>query len=136
MNDRHIHHKSLWDGVELEVAAEVGLLTRNIKFYGHENEEWAHLLPDCDTPPGQDEDQSPIQTCFQNQWGDEFGSDQFGAHLQMHYIQQGRISNIEAFHVGQDAVFYRTYPLLYHKLRNMVIFRPENLYNNKVIFTL
>ena len=28
-----------------------------------------------------------------------------------------------------DAVFYRTYPLLYHKFGNMVIFWPGNLYS-------
>ena len=30
---------------------------------------------------------------------------------------------------GSDAVFYRTYPLLYHKFKNMVIFRPGNSYS-------
>jgi len=30
---------------------------------------------------------------------------------------------------SEDAVFYRTDPLLYHKLGDMVIFRPGNLYS-------
>ena len=30
---------------------------------------------------------------------------------------------------GYDAVFYRTYPLLYHKYGNIVIFRPRNLHS-------
>jgi len=29
---------------------------------------------------------------------------------------------------SKGAVFYRTYPLLYHKFENMVIFRSGNLY--------
>ena len=47
--------------------------------------------------------------------------------------------------VRNDAVFYRTYPLLYQKFGNMVIFRPGNLYSlcssgnqhyQKIIFCL
>ena len=36
-----------------------------------------------------------------------------------------------AYHIGHaiDAVFYRTYPLLYHKFGNRVIFRWGNLYS-------
>jgi len=30
--------------------------------------------------------------------------------------------------IDEDAVFYRTDPLLYHKFGSMVIFRPRNLY--------
>ena len=31
--------------------------------------------------------------------------------------------------IDEDAIFYRTYPLLYHKFGNMGIFRPGNLYS-------
>ena len=45
---RHIYDMSTWDGKELEIAAEVGLLSRNIKLHGNENKDWMTELPPCD----------------------------------------------------------------------------------------
>ena len=42
---RHLFHISQWDGQELKVTAEVGLLTRNVKFHGNVKEHWAQELP-------------------------------------------------------------------------------------------
>ena len=51
-------------------------------------------------------------------------------------IVEGDVIGITYDHVelqfyrnGTDAVFYRTYPLLYQKFENMVIFRSGNLYS-------
>ena len=96
---RHIYHLSSWNGEELEIAAEVGNLNRNIKFHGNINAEWTHVLPECDED--YNPDGSAIQSCYQNKWGDEIGSDEFGAQFLMHYITRGRISNIEVTHAGQ-----------------------------------
>ena len=112
---RHLYHKSSWDGKELEVAAEVGLLTRNVKLHGNENDDWIRELPVCH---GEYEStENAIQTCYLNKWNDEVGSDQFGVHLLMHYITRGRLSNIEVFHAGQGFQLGR-YPLHFHNSGN------------------
>lgn len=112
---RHIYHWSTWDGKELEVAAEVGLLTRNIKFHGNVNDEWTTNLTECDEE--YDPEEGAIQSCYENKWGDEVGSDQFGAHFILHYIQRARISHMEVFHAGQGFQLGR-YPLHFHNSGN------------------
>ena len=40
-----------------------------------------------------------------------------------------RVGNSASPDITLDAVFYRTYPLLYHKFGSMIIFRSKNLYS-------
>ena len=68
---RHLYHISDWDGQELKVTAEVGLLTRNIKFYGNVNQHWAEELPLCDETFNPLE--GAVQNCFLNKFNDEIG---------------------------------------------------------------
>jgi len=76
-----------WAG-EICWRAEVGLLTRNVKFRGNVNKEWVEWLPPCKLGIGT---AFGIQTCFQNRFGHEEGSDQFGAHLIVHKAEYGRL---------------------------------------------
>ncbi|CBY36829.1 unnamed protein product, partial [Oikopleura dioica] len=115
LEHRHIYHLSTWDGDELEVTAEVALLSRNVRLYGNRNMDWYEELPECTET--QEADESATQTCFQNKWGDEVGSDEFGSHLIMHYIVRGRIRNIEVFHAGQGGQLGR-YALHFHNSGN------------------
>ncbi|CAG5091675.1 Oidioi.mRNA.OKI2018_I69.PAR.g13192.t1.cds [Oikopleura dioica] len=133
---RHIYHYSEWDGEILEVAAEVALLTRNIKFYGNVNDEWTKELPPCDEE--YEPQEGAIQSCYQNKWGDEVGSDEFGAHFLMHNIEFGKIAHIEAFHVGQAFQFAR-YSFHFHRsgIQPNSYFRGNAVYNtfNRVLTT-
>ena len=126
LQNKHFYHKSTWDGEELEMTAEVGLLTRNIRFYGNRNEEWSAELPDCDTEFNADE--HAIQNCYLNKWNDEVASDEFGAHLLLHYITRARLSHIEVFHAGQGFQLGR-YPLHFHNSGN----QPDSYISNNAI---
>ncbi|CBY18098.1 unnamed protein product [Oikopleura dioica] len=136
LTHRHIYHFSEWDGEVLEVAAEVALLTRNIKFYGNVNDEWTKELPPCDEE--YEPQEGAIQSCYQNKWGDEIGSDEFGAHFLMHMIEWGKIAHIEAFHMGQAFQFAR-YSFHFHRSGKQPnsYFRGNAVYNtfNRVLTT-
>ena len=100
-----------WDWADtLCYRAEVGLLTRNIKFRGNVNSEWTEDLPECELGIGT---AFGTQTCFQNRFGHEVGSDQFGAHLFLHKIEYAKIQYVEFTHVGQAFNLGR-YPIHFH----------------------
>jgi len=46
--------------------------------------------------------------------------------ISMGFAKTGEVGSGKTANI--DAVFYRTNPLLYHKFRNMDIFRPRKLY--------
>ena len=100
-----------WDWADtLCYRAEVGLLTRNIKFRGNVNSDWTEDLPECESGVGT---AFGTQTCFQNRYGHEVGSDQFGAHLFLHKIEYAKIQYTEFTHVGQAFNLGR-YPIHFH----------------------
>ena len=96
-----------WAG-EICMGAEVGLLTRNIKFTGDKN----HLseLAACELEAGL---AMGTQTCFQNRYGHEIGSDQFGGILFLHKPDYAHIAFAEFTHVGQAFNLAR-YPIHFH----------------------
>ena len=102
-----------WAG-ELCMRAEVGLLTRNIKLTGDKN----HLseLEDCALGAGTvsaGRSISGVQTCFQNRYGHETGSDQFGGILFLHKPDYAHIAYAEFTHAGQAFNLAR-YPIHFH----------------------
>ncbi|CAG5089689.1 Oidioi.mRNA.OKI2018_I69.PAR.g12308.t1.cds [Oikopleura dioica] len=115
LNYMHLGVESFWEGangqVKLEQKAEVGLLTRNIKFRGHNNEEWIEDLPECENEF--DSAQTSIQNCFLNKFNDEVGNDKFGAHLMFHKPTYGKVEYVEFSHTGQGFHLGR-YSLHFH----------------------
>lgn len=103
---------STWGGKVLEQRAEVGLLTRNIKVSGNIQNSWVQHIEACKLPTM--DSMSQVQTCFQGRFGEEVGSDEFGAH--MHFgpeTKRVRMSNVEVFHAGQ-AFQLGKYPIHFH----------------------
>uniref|UniRef100_H2Y4C5 G8 domain-containing protein n=1 Tax=Ciona savignyi TaxID=51511 RepID=H2Y4C5_CIOSA len=103
--------------VTVETCAEVGLLTRNIVFRGSDNQEWHDVIPAC--PEGFDTGEFATQTCFQGRFGEEEGSDEFGAVMMIHQrhpssnTARARIEFVEFSHVGQAFRLGR-YPIHFH----------------------
>lgn len=65
--------------VLINIEAEVGILTRNVVFKGNENKSWQkNKYEACGKF---DASKFAVQTCFNGRFGDELGSDQFGAHI-------------------------------------------------------
>jgi hypothetical protein len=61
----------------IEIRAEVGLLTHNVLFQGSVEQTWDQTIPPC--PDGFNPGEFATQTCFMGRYGQEIGSDQFGA---------------------------------------------------------
>jgi hypothetical protein len=96
--------------VSVQVYAEVGLLTRNILFRGHNDDTWNSLYSAPPCPDGFDPGEFAVMTCFLGRYGPELGSDMFGATIMISGGFRGpnekeiviaRFSNVELFHVGQ-----------------------------------
>lgn len=97
--------------IDIFVRAEVGLLTRNVKFQGYSDPSWEPYLSAPACPAGFYPDEFAVQTCFLGRYGPELGSDQFGGTIMFNSgtVKQpgqpesviGRFSNVELFHVGQ-----------------------------------
>ena len=98
-----------WKGVVC-TRAEVGLLTRNVKMMGNINNQWTEELPECAAGPGT---AFGTQTCFQNRFGHETGSDQFGSVLFIHKPTYAKIEFFEVTHAGQAFNLAR-YPIHFH----------------------
>ena len=98
-----------WKG-EICTRAEVGLLTRNVKLRGNVNNQWTEELPECKLGPGT---AFGTQTCFQNRYGHETGSDQFGGILFIHKPHYAKIEFFEVTHAGQAFNLAR-YPIHFH----------------------
>ena len=98
-----------WRG-EICTRAEVGLLSRNIIIRGNKNNDWTEDLPECQGGVGRAFGQ---QTCFQNRYGHETGSDQFGAVLFVHKPKYAKIEFVEVTHAGQAFNLAR-YPIHFH----------------------
>ena len=98
-----------WAG-SICTRAEVGLLTRNVKMMGNFHEEWAEDLDECELGVGT---AFGVQTCFQNRYGHETGSDQFGSILFLHKPTYAKIEFFEVTHAGQAFNLAR-YPIHFH----------------------
>ncbi|CAK8682976.1 unnamed protein product [Clavelina lepadiformis] len=107
----------LADGTEVELRAEVGLLSRNVVFRGTNDVTWNEKIEACEA--GFQTGQFATQTCFQGRFGEEAGSDQFGGSIMIHSSEpnsdevEARIENIEVTYVGQAFRLGR-YPIHFH----------------------
>ncbi|XP_050416785.2 fibrocystin-L [Patella vulgata] len=113
----HIGISETFDGQTVEFRAEVGLLTHNVVVRGSRNMQWNDKIEAC--PDGFDTGEFATQTCFQGRFGQEMGSDQFGAQIMLHAPRKdenlaiGRISYIEVNYAGQAFRLGR-YPIHLH----------------------
>ncbi|CAF3925163.1 unnamed protein product [Rotaria sp. Silwood2] len=98
LNWTHLGVTQNLGSISIDARAEVGLLSHNVVFQGSVTETWNQTIKAC---PG---DEFAIQTCFLGRYGEEIGSDQFGATIMasgdMDKISNGqqvilRLSNIE-----------------------------------------
>ena len=115
------HVEILENGVELPMRAEVGVLSRSIKFQGSDNMQWHDEIEAC--PDGFDNGEFATQTCFQGRFGDELGSDEFGACIMVHPKTPAsgddespaiaKLDNIEVSNAGQAFRLAR-YPIHFH----------------------
>ncbi|CAG5096144.1 Oidioi.mRNA.OKI2018_I69.XSR.g14489.t2.cds [Oikopleura dioica] len=109
---RHLGEISEWGGKTLDMRAEVGLLTRNVRISGNMDTSWAQEIQSCEIEA--EDNMFEIQTCFQGRFGEEVGSDEFGSTL--HFgpgTKQVRMSNVEVFNAGQAFELGR-YPVHFH----------------------
>ncbi|XP_063846340.1 fibrocystin-L-like isoform X1 [Scylla paramamosain] len=110
----HISLTQTLGGRTVETRAEVGLLTRNVKIRGNINSDFTEVIQGCGelwTP-----DQFDTQSCFNGRFGDEIGSDQFGATVMLfgkypdQDLVKGHIEYVEVTEAGQAFQLGR-YPL-------------------------
>ncbi|CAF1015901.1 unnamed protein product [Rotaria sp. Silwood1] len=109
----------------VEVRAEVGLLSHNVIFQGSVTETWNTSIAAC--PTGFNPGEFAVQTCFLGRYGEDIGSDQFGATIMVSASTDSsdgiqrvilRLSNIEVYNVGQAFRLGR-YPVHFHMNGNM-----------------
>ncbi|CAF2097238.1 unnamed protein product [Rotaria magnacalcarata] len=109
----------------VELRAEVGLLSRNIVYQGSTTPSWNTTIQAC--PTGFDPGEFAVQTCFLGRYGEEIGSDQFGATIMVSASMDStsgtqaailRLSNIEVSNAGQAFRLGR-YPVHFHMNGNM-----------------
>ncbi|CAH1788932.1 unnamed protein product [Owenia fusiformis] len=102
---------------QLDLRAEVGLLTRNVKVKGSKHMDWSKPIPAC--KDGFNLGEFATQTCFQGRFGEEMGSDEFGAQIMIHApakdlnIAHAHLSYVEITHAGQAFRLGR-YPVHFH----------------------
>ncbi|CAF0710276.1 unnamed protein product [Brachionus calyciflorus] len=111
------------DTRQVEIRAEVGLLTRNVVYQGNNDESWSSLKSSNACPSGYNPGEFAVQTCFLGRYGDEIGTDEFGATIMVSGDMSKpnreeesvklRLSNVELFHVGQAFRLGR-YPIHFH----------------------
>ncbi|XP_041373046.1 fibrocystin-L-like isoform X2 [Gigantopelta aegis] len=119
---KHLGISETYNGVSVDFRAEVGLLTHNVVVRGNKNLSWSVKVPAC--PDGFDTGEFTTQTCFQGRFGEELGSDEFGAMIMIHSPErdeqsaQAHISYTEITHAGQAFRLGR-YPIHFHRNGNM-----------------
>ncbi|XP_061168814.1 fibrocystin-L-like [Saccostrea echinata] len=113
----HLGVTETFDGTDVDFRAEVGMLSRNIIVRGDSNSEFVEKIEAC--PDGFDTGEFATQTCFQGRFGEEMGSDQFGAQIMIHSPKQSgsmshaRLEYVEVTHAGQAFRLGR-YPIHFH----------------------
>ena len=114
---KHISIAQTFGEHTIETRAEVGLLTRNVKVMGNINQQFVTEIPACEKPFVANEE-AP-QSCFQGKFGEEIGTDEFGAIIFIHakekdqHLAQARIAYTEFTSVGQ-AFRVGRYPIHFH----------------------
>ena len=114
---QHISIMQTFGTHDVETRGEVGLLTRNIKIKGSVNEQFITEIPACEKPFVANEEAE--QSCFQGKFGEEIGTDEFGAIILIHakeidkHLATARISYTEFNEVGQ-AFRVGRYPIHFH----------------------
>ena len=116
---KHISLSQTFGDHVVETRAEVGRLTRNVKYQGAQNREFFEDIPACDK--GFDSNQFATQSCFRGKFGEELGSDEFGA-VTLYAVEnrdqneaQIHLSYVEFFWVGQ-AFRVGRYPVHFHMM--------------------
>ncbi|CAF3361993.1 unnamed protein product [Rotaria sp. Silwood1] len=113
------------NATSIDIRGEVGLLSHNIIFQGSITDTWTETIPAC--PDGFNPDEFAVQTCYFGRYGEEIGSDQFGATIMVSQdmttangTQQAilRLSNVEITYVGQAFRLSR-YPINFQINGNM-----------------
>ncbi|KAK7084669.1 Fibrocystin-L [Halocaridina rubra] len=113
----HISIEQTLGGRVIETRAEVGLLTRNVKIRGNINSDFSEVIEACDET--WKPDQFDTQSCFNGRYGEEIGSDRFGATVMLfgkypdQDLVEGRIEYVEVTEAGQAFQLGR-YPLHFH----------------------
>ena len=106
----------------METRGEVGLLSRNIKIQGSQNDAFKFAIEAC--PRKFDSGQFATQSCFNGKFGEETGSDEFGANLLVHSKNkdlqeaEAKLEYVEFFWVGQ-AFRVGRYPIHFHLMGNV-----------------
>ena len=126
MTYKHISIEQSFGQHIVESRAEVGLLTRNIKFQGHKNFEFIEELPQCEDSfdAAMTSRLDNAMSCFSGKFGEEMGTDEMGAIIIISpkFKDQGlvtaRIEYTEFNYVGQ-AFRVGRYPIHFHLPGNM-----------------
>ncbi|XP_074660960.1 fibrocystin-L-like [Tubulanus polymorphus] len=119
---KHLAVSGTYGGHTIDKRAEVGLLTRNVKVRGSSDPQWHVKIPAC--KDGFNTGEFATQTCFQGRFGEETGSDQFGAQIIFHAPEKdkdlvhGHLEYVEITYAGQAFRLGR-YPVHFHLNGNM-----------------
>ncbi|OWF48084.1 Fibrocystin-L [Mizuhopecten yessoensis] len=122
LNNAHLGLSELVAGWDLDFSAEVGLLTRNVVVRGRSDPQWIMNVESC--PDDFDSGNLALQKCAQGRYGQEMGSDQFGAHVIIHttdptkHLTTSRVEFVEFVHVGQAFRLGR-HPINFHMTGDM-----------------
>ena len=114
---QHISILQTFGSHDVETRGEVGLLSRNVKVKGYVNEQFITEIPACEKPFVANEEAT--QSCFHGKFGEEIGTDEFGAIILIHakeidkHLATARISYTEFNEVGQ-AFRVGRYPIHFH----------------------
>ena len=113
----HSGVESTFGDYTLQQRAEVGLLSRNVKFEGSFNDAaWLTgiTLPECQSQGTEfNLGLNDIQNCFVDRFNDEEGSDKFGAHMLFHNVEYAKVEYMEIHNCGQGNELGR-YPIHFH----------------------
>jgi len=122
---RHLGVSQTFGATTVDIRGEVGLLSHNVVFRGSTESTWNTTIEAC--PDGFDPGEFAVQTCFLGRYGQEMGSDQFGATIMASGSSMNpsapqtvtvRLSNIEVTNAGQAFRLGR-YPVHFHMNGNM-----------------
>ena len=98
----HLGMTQTLGSTSVEMRAEVGLLSHNVVFRGSTDASWSATINPC--PQGFNPGEFAVQTCFLGRYGEEMGSDEFGASIMVSTNQDNadgiqrailRLSNVE-----------------------------------------
>ena len=119
---KHISISQTFGNTTVETRAEVGRISRNVKYQGSVNEEFLERIPACEKKFNSN--QFATQSCFNGKFGEELGSDEFGA-VTLYAVKNRdmfeakiHISYTEFFWVGQ-AFRVGRYPIHFHLMGNV-----------------